>query len=164
MQRETQRLLLRQLTLDDFEDFAHYFGDESLSRFVGGPCDREEAWRKMAMLVGHWNLRGFGYWAVEDKKTHMFSGCVGLWRSEAWPEMELGYWLLPKAQGKGFATEAAKAALAFATDTLNTPSLVSYVAKDNRPSIQVAQRLGAYPDGEVRLANFGVHQVYRYPV
>lgn len=80
MNRETDRLLLRQWRPEDFEKFAAYYADESLARFVGGRCDRETAWRKMAALAGHWVLRGFGCWAVEERDSGDLAGCVGLWQ------------------------------------------------------------------------------------
>ena len=92
---ETDRLRLRQWREDDIEPFAATFADEHSARFLGGSCSRDQAWRRMAALVGHWTLRGYGYWAVEEKRTGVFVGGVGLWFPDGWPELELGYWLMP---------------------------------------------------------------------
>ncbi len=162
MNRETDRLLLRQWRLEDFEKYAAFYADESLARFVGGTCDRATAWRKMASLAGHWVLRGFGCWAVEEKETGDFAGCVGLWRPEGWPEVELGYWILADKHGRGYATEAGREAQRFARDVVKTPTLVSYIDPRNAASIRVAERLGGRPDGEIELLTFGTHRVYRY--
>ena len=102
----TDRLLLRQWRQDDFEEFAAFYADERMAHFVGGIHTREQAWRRMALFAGHWALRGFGYWAVEEKETGALAGGVGLWRPEEWPDLELGYWLVRSAQGKGYAAEA----------------------------------------------------------
>ena len=105
---ESERLYFRQWRESDFDIFADYYADEELARYVGGTKTREEAWRKMASMIGHWHLKGFGYWAVDEKGTGDLVGCVGLWKSQGWPEMELGYWIMPNKQGFRYATEAAK--------------------------------------------------------
>ncbi len=164
MQRETERLRLRMWCDSDFEAYAACYADPQLARFIGGVCDRETAWRKMAGLAGHWALRGFGYWAVEERAGGGFVGCVGLWRSDGWPEHELGYWLTPAAQGNGYGVEAGREALAFARDIVRPPSLVSYIDPRNQPSRRLAERLGARLDGRIELLAFGPHDVWRHDV
>jgi RimJ/RimL family protein N-acetyltransferase len=112
--------------------------------------------------VGHWTLRGYGYWAVEEKETQAFVGCVGLSFPEGWPELELGYWLIPEAYGKGYATEAGLKARNYAFDDLGTKSLVSYIDPANEASKRVAERLGAKYDDTIDLLEHGPHCVYRY--
>ena len=160
---KTERLLLRQWEERDFEFYAEYFADEDAARYVGGHCDRDTAWRRMATLIGHWALRGYGLWAVEEKETGTFVGCVGLWFSEGWPELELGYWLRRDMQGKGYAVEAARASRDYAYEVLGTETLVSYIHPDNEPSRRVAEKLGASFEEVIELLNHGPHCVYRYP-
>jgi RimJ/RimL family protein N-acetyltransferase len=160
---ETPRLLLRQWREADFEAFAAYYADPELAKYIGGQAPREGAWRKMASLIGHWALRGYGYWAVEEKETGIFAGCVGLWFSDGWPELELGYWLVPGVHGRGYATEAGQAARDYAWATVGTESLVSYIDPDNEASKRVAERLGASFESVVELLTYGPHCVYRYP-
>jgi RimJ/RimL family protein N-acetyltransferase len=160
---ETERLHLRQWRAEDFEPFAKHYADEEMARFVGGHSAREPAWRRMAMMIGHWALRGYGYWAVEEKATGRFVGCVGLWRSEGWPELELGYWLMREMQGKGYATEAALKAREYAYDALGADTLVSYIHPDNEASKRVAERLGARYEEIIELLDHGPHCVYRHP-
>jgi RimJ/RimL family protein N-acetyltransferase len=132
---KTERLLLRQWEQRDFEFYAEYYADEEAARYVGGHCDRDKAWRRMAMLIGHWALRGYGLWAVEEKETGSFVGCVGLWFSDGWPELELGYWLRREMQGKGYALEAARASRDYAFEVVGADTLVSYVHRTtNLPS------------------------------
>jgi len=159
---ETSRLRLRQWKESDFKIYADYYSDERLAKYVGGKMDKEMAWRKMASLIGHWYLKGFGYWAVEEKQTKNFVGCVGLWKSELWPEVELGYWILPEMYGKGYATEAGLASRSFAFDDLGLPSLVSYIDPYNEPSKRTAIKIGAKYETTIDLLNFGQHCVYRY--
>ena len=160
---ETDRLLLRQWREEDFESFAAYYADEEMARYVGGQSNRPQSWRRLATFIGHWALRGYGYWAVEEKTTQEFAGAVGLWFSEGWPELELGYWLTRDMQGKGYATEAALKSRDYAFDVLGADTLVSYIHPENEPSKKVAERLGARYEKTIELLDFGPHCVYRYP-
>src|SRR5690606_31320233 len=124
--------------------YAGYYADPATARFVGGQMDRAMAWRHMAALAGHWALRGFGVWAVEERVSGEFIGCIGLWAPEAWPEIELGYWLVEEKQGQGLAKEGALAAREFAYSTLRLATLVSYIDPDNAASRALAERMDAH--------------------
>jgi RimJ/RimL family protein N-acetyltransferase len=159
---ETPRLLLRQWNAGDFPAFERYYADADDARCVGGQKDREHAWRHMALQLGHWSLKGFGYYAVDEKATGDFVGCAGPWQSPGFPEMELGYWLLRSQRGKGYALEACEHCRQQARDVLRAPSLVSYIHPDNHSSKRLAERLGAVYDTTIDLATFGPHAVYRH--
>ena len=159
---ETDRLRLRQWREDDIESVAAILADEQSARFLGGICSRDQAWRRMATLVGHWTLRGFGYWAVEVKQTAAFVGGVGLWFPDGWPELELGYWLMPEMQGKGYATEAALAARNYAFEVLEAETIVSYIDPNNEASKRLAERMGAVAEKTIKLLDYGPHVVYRH--
>lgn len=163
MELETDRLHMRQLREDHFDAFAAYLADEETARFVGGVKSRDEAWRAMAAILGHWTLKGFGLWAVEEKSSGNFVGCIGLWKPEGWPELEVGYWLTLAGQGKGYATEAATTARDYAYGTLGAKTLVSYIDPDNGPSKRVVERMGAWHDETIELLSHGPHCVYRHP-
>ncbi len=163
MRLESERLNLRTWSNDDFDRFAAFYADERYAEFVGGACDRGDAWRRFAGIVGHWQLRGYGFWALEEKSSGDVVGGCGLWFPEGWPELEVGYWLHPEAHGKGYATEAAARAKRYAFEELGAATLVSYIDEQNAPSIAVAERLGATYDGTIELAKFGPHRVYRHP-
>lgn len=160
---ETERLILRQWRPEDFESYARCYEDEEMARFIGGASSHHQSWRRMASLVGHWVLRGYGYWAVVEKQGGAFAGCVGLWYPEGWPERELGYWLTRETQGKGYATEAGRESIRFAYRVLGVDTLVSYIHPDNHTSKVVAERLGGRFEGTVELLTYGPHEVYRYP-
>jgi RimJ/RimL family protein N-acetyltransferase len=140
---ETERLTLRQFRESDHEPLASYHGDPELTRFLGGPLSPAENWRWLLSMLGHWSLRGFGYWAVEEKRTGRLCGAAGLIRHFDWPETELGWRVYPAWQGNGFATEAARSVRDFAATALGLRALVSYIAPENGASIRVAERLGA---------------------
>jgi len=159
---ETERLRLRPWTAKDFEDYALFYNDEINAKYVGGKKDRDDAWRNLAMLIGHWQLNQFGYFAVEEKHNNNFVGCVGLWNSPGWPELELGYWLVPAAQGKGFAQEAGLSCITYVKGTMQAKSLVSYISPNNEASKSVATKLGATYENTIELLTHGKHCVYRH--
>ncbi len=163
MEIETERLLLRYLRQDDFEIYADYYANPETARFVGGQKDRASAWRHMAAVAGHWLLKGFGQWAVEEKSSGKMMGLIGLWEPEGWPELEVGYWLVNAAHGKGYATEATERARKYAYEELGATTLVSYIDPANEPSKRVAERVGARLDETIELLDLGPHCVYRHP-
>lgn len=158
----TDRLRLRQWSAQDIEPYARFFSDADRARHFGGMRNVDDAWRHMAMMIGHWQLNGFGYWAVEELDSAAFVGCVGLWKSVEWPELELGYWIDDRQRRKGFAEEACRASIRHARETLKSPSLVSYIVSDNLPSQQLAAKLGASYEQTIELVEQGPHLVYRH--
>lgn len=159
----TERLRFRPWRTDDFEAYAEQYTDADRAHFIGGATTREDAWRRFASVIGHWALRGHGYWAVEELDGGRFVGSVGLGRPEGWPDLEVGYWLVPSAHGKGYATEAAAAARDCAFDEMRAETLISLIHPDNEPSKRVAERLGGVAERVIELLNFGPHWIYRYP-
>lgn len=139
---ETERLLLREWRESDLDAYARMCADERFSRFLGAPIDRQDAWRQLAMHIGHWRLRGFGLWALEEKSSGAFVGRAGLFCPEGWPGLEVGWGLDPSAWGRGYATEAGRAALDHAWDVLGAEHVISVIDPDNARSIAVAERLG----------------------
>ena len=159
---ETERLRLRQWQANDAKAVIDFYSDPNVSKYVGGPRNEDLAWRGMALMVGHWHLKGYGYWAVEEKASAEFVGCIGLWQSPGWPELELGYWLVAAHHLKGYGREAAEACRNFARDELKADSLVSYIDADNLPSIKLAESLGARYEKTIELDTHGPHGVYRH--
>jgi RimJ/RimL family protein N-acetyltransferase len=149
---QTDRLILRMFRESDLEAYAEMCGDAEVMRYLGGvPMTRSEAWRNMAMVVGHWKLRGFGLWAVEVRQSGAFAGRVGCWRPEGWPGMELAWTLRRAFWGHGYATEAARAALDLAFGPLGQTHVISMIDSENQPSIRVAQRLRMRLEGQADL-------------
>jgi len=80
MNIETERLVLRTFRESDTDAYAEMLGDAEVMRFLGGKTmSRQEAWRNMAMVLGHWQLRGYGFWAVEERASGELVGRVGCW-------------------------------------------------------------------------------------
>ncbi len=152
IQLETDRLILRMVRNEDFEAYAAICADPDVMRFLGGRTfDRIEAWRHMAAVVGHWHLRGYGPWAVEEKATGQLVGRIGFFNPDGWPAFELGWVLGRQFWGKGYATEGARRALSYAFNELDKPHVISLIHPDNRGSIRVAERLGEKVEGETNL-------------
>ena len=159
---ETERLILRGFTENDFETFVSVLGDEEWSKFVGGPLPREKAWRVLATDIGHWVLRGYGMFAVEEKQSGKCIGMVGHWDPEGWPEPEIAYTLDRSAAGKGYAVEAVKAVLDHTFNTLKWDTVVSYIDPENSASRKVAGRVGAVAEDLIDLAGYPT-RVHRHP-
>src|SRR5438046_2048074 len=119
---ETDRLTLRMLRESDFDAYAEMCGDAEVMRYIGDgqPMVRPMAWRNLAQMVGHWSLRGYGLWAVEERSSGVLVGRIGFWNPEGWPGFELGWMLRRSFWGRGYATEAARAALRGAGAGQNT--------------------------------------------
>jgi len=109
----------------------------------------------MAMLVGHWELRGFGMWAVQELTTADLVGRVGFYYPEGWPDHEIAWALARPFWGRGYATEAASAALGKAFGPLGWPRVVSLIDPANTRSVRLALRLGERFEGEATIRATG---------
>ena len=146
---ETARLELRGHRREDFADCVALWTDLAVTRFISGrPSTEEEVWARLLRYVGHWAVLGFGYWAVREKGTGRFVGEVGLadFRRAVEPSLngapEAGWVLAPWAHGKGFATEAVRAVLAWGGANLGPGRTVCMIDPGNLPSIAVAKKCG----------------------
>ncbi|HTQ13812.1 MAG TPA: GNAT family N-acetyltransferase [Rhizomicrobium sp.] len=140
---ETERLFMREWRQDDLDGFAAIVGDEEVMRHLGGSAlPRDEAWRNMARGAGQWLLRGYGAWAVVRKSDEALVGRVGLLHPEGWPGLEVG-WTLGRAYwGRGYASEAARAALNYGFLTQPVERLISLIDPHNTASQNVARAIG----------------------
>lgn len=141
----TPRLLLRGFQPSDLDAYAEMMTDPEVTRYIGDgkSVARTDAWRQMALFAGHWVLRGFGIWAVEERATGTLMGRIGFWQPEGWPGFELAYTLGRQFWGRGFATEGARAALTYGRETLGRKDIISLIRPANSASVRVAEALGA---------------------
>lgn len=161
---ETERLILRGWRQADVDAMAALFADEAATRFTGGTHDRAGAWRQMAAYAGHWVLRGWGPFAVTLKQDGKTIGYCGPWDPEGKAdEPEITYGLATAYHGRGYATEAVRAALGFAHETLGWRTAVSFIDRDNHASLGVARKLGARRDGDTLLYGSVPVEIWRYP-
>lgn len=154
---ESERLVLRAPTPQDFPTYETFFADADASAFYGGPLGSGQAWRVLAMDIGHWALRGYGRWVIESRATGTMVGSCGLWWPEGLPRSELTWWLLPEGRGQGFATEASVLAIAFGYDVLKWDLVETHMNDDNVAAKKLVMRLGGvviareeFPDGITR--------------
>jgi RimJ/RimL family protein N-acetyltransferase len=141
---ETERLILRGFRDSDADALHAMTADPVIREHIGYeslPLS-EACWRSIAIIVGHWALPGFGMWAVEEKASEAFIGRIGIWRPDGWPGTEVGWLLGRDWWGRGYATEAAHASVAWAFERLDIPELISIIRPDNTRSIRVAERIG----------------------
>jgi RimJ/RimL family protein N-acetyltransferase len=149
---ETERLIMRMWRDADFEEYAELCADPEVMRYLGGKVfDRTEAWRQMASMIGHWYLRGYGIWAVEEKDSGRLAGRIGCINPEGWPGFEVGWTLKREFWGKGYASEAGRRALEYGFNELDKPHVISLIHPENRASIRVAERLGETLEGNARV-------------
>jgi RimJ/RimL family protein N-acetyltransferase len=153
----TERLVLRMFRESDLDAYAQMCADPEVMRYITGvPMTRDEAWRNMALVLGHWQLRGFGLWAVEERASGLLAGRVGCWQPEGWPGLEVGWSLLRAFWGLGYATEAAQAALNHAFVGLRQTHVISLIQPENARSVRVARRLGMRREGQADLLGYAV--------
>ena len=147
----TARLLLRLPVESDLDGWAAFMSDETAMRFLGGCQPRAAAWQRMAAARGSWALRGHGYLSVIERASGRWIGRVGPLRPEGWPGTEVGWGLLPEVWGRGYATEAATAAIDLAVETLGWTDIIHVISPENTTSAAVAARLGSRNRGPGRL-------------
>lgn len=147
---ETERLILRAQTLGDYPAIHAMWTDPAVTRFIGdgSPRSREEIWTKFLRKSGHWVLLGFGYWTVEEKTSGSVVGEVGFgdFERDMKPSIagdaEIGWAFATRFHGKGFATEAAQAALDWGDANFKDASMCCIIDMGNAPSIRIAEKLG----------------------
>jgi RimJ/RimL family protein N-acetyltransferase len=140
---ETARLVLRPPVVDDFERWAEMLADAESARFIGGVLPKPVAWRVVTQVRGAWALTGISMFSVIEKARDIWIGRVGPWQPYAWPGPEVGWGLHPDAAGKGYALEAATAAIDYAFDTLGWSEVIHCIDPRNVRSQALARRLGS---------------------
>lgn len=143
---ETGRLRMVGWREEHREPFARMNADPRVMEFFPKLMTREESDAMVERIQGVFEERGFGLWVLELKETGEFLGFTGLGvpRFEAWftPCVEMGWRLVPEAWGKGYASEAARRAMAFGFEEAGVEKIFSFTATVNVRSERVMQRLG----------------------
>lgn len=159
----TPRLTLRPLTMADCPVYAA-FKASPRSVHMGGPFDTFGAWALFCHDIAQWTLYGHGGLMIDLTATGSTVGNVGISHGPLFPEPELGWFLYDGHEGKGYATEAARALRDWGFATRGLPTLVSYLDPPNRASAAVAERLGAVLDPHApRQEGDEADLVYRHP-
>ncbi|MDQ2854453.1 MAG: GNAT family N-acetyltransferase [Chloroflexota bacterium] len=150
---QTQRLTLRPFREGDATALFELSQDPDVMRYVG---DRavptfQDTWRWIAGWLGHWAMRGYGQWAIEERSSGRLIGRAGIINPADWPGAEVGYLLGRSWWGHGYATEAAQAAMNWGFEQIGFADLLSLIDPANEASIAVATRLGESLRGETDL-------------
>ncbi|MCX4758935.1 GNAT family N-acetyltransferase [Kitasatospora purpeofusca] len=145
----TDRLLIRRWRESDLEPWAAMNADPEVRQHLGEPLSRERSDESVARFEADFDRRGYGWWAVEVRETGEFIGFAGLDEVDEevpFTGVEIGWRLARSAWGLGYATEAARAVLAFGFDTLELPEILAVTTATNLRSQAVMARLGMTRD------------------
>jgi len=159
---ETERLTLRMFRESDWRDLHEYYGDQECTTYTSGrPLRDYETWQKLAALVGHWELRAYGSYALEEKASGKVMGVAGLDYPVDWPEPEIQWGLAKRFWGRGYASEAVRAVKEMTRQCVPEISLISLIHPDNANSSNLARAVGAKFERKIRFRN-GVWDIYRH--
>jgi ribosomal-protein-alanine N-acetyltransferase len=146
----TERLLLRRWRDADRAPFAAMNADPVVMEFLPAPLNPAESDAFVDRIEGAFDVRGWGLWAVEIAGDGTFAGYVGLWpavfESRFTPAVEIGWRLVADCWGRGYAPEAARAALAFGFESAGLQQIVSFTTVENVRSQRVMQKIGMTRD------------------
>jgi RimJ/RimL family protein N-acetyltransferase len=152
---ETERLILRPWRGADIAPNTAMLSDPDSARFITPDrkpvTDALNGWRNAAIMAGHWALYGAGMFVVEEKSSGQFTGRVGPWFPPSWPGFEVGWGIAKEFRGKGYAVEAARAAIDWAFANFEIEQVVHSIDPANLASQAVARRLGADRRGQAEL-------------
>jgi RimJ/RimL family protein N-acetyltransferase len=167
---ETERLLLRGHRREDFADYLAMWADPVVTRFIGGkPFTEEESWARFMRTFGHWALVGFGYWSVHEKQGGARIGEVGFLdvHREIEPSLhgipEMGWSFAVGAHGKGYATEAVRAAIGWGESHFGKTRFACIIAPENTPSLRVAAKTGFKQVASTAYKDEPILMLYREP-
>lgn len=159
---ETERLILRGPLHSDLAEQTRFMTSSPRMQTQGETVSADQAWFGFLIGVGHWQWHGFGFFTLVARGQDLPLGRVGLLKHSNWPQVELAWHLFEGAEGKGYATEAARAVRTWAHKAHGFQHLVSYIDRDNLRSQRVAHRLDAKTDG-TRAAHEPEAEIWVHP-
>ena len=160
---ETKRLRLRQFQSADWKDIHDYYSDPEATRYTTRRVlSVSDSWQKVATAIGHWQIFGYGPFAIELKETQRVIGTTGPWYPIDWPSPEIKWALVRSFWGQGYAREAVQAIQSMVLDHLPDIAFISMIDARNQASIRLAQRVGAQLEEE-RNFRGGRWHLYRHP-
>jgi len=139
---ETKRLRLIPPCIENLKVYELFYTDPEASKTYGGPLEKEQILTRLKADLGSWYLLGFGVWVIQQKSDNSFLDTCGFWQGKDWPK-ELTWRVLPKARGKGIATEASKAAIAHAYNKFKWETVDTYMEDNNDVARALVEKLGA---------------------
>jgi len=161
-QIETERLLLRRFREHDWRDLHELYSNPECIRYtVLTPFSEYETWQRMASLSGHWLLKKYGPYGIEEKQSEKIIGFAGPYFPPAWPDPEIQWSLSQAFWGKGFASEAVRAIKKMLSASMPDISFMSIIHPENTGSIALATKLNAHFEKEFLFKNIVWH-IYRH--
>jgi len=166
----TERLILRPHRIRDYEDCCRLTSDpEAVRTIYRQPMSREDTWNRLLRFAGHWSLLGYGLLLVEERVSGRVTGEVGFadfhrglgGDFDPWPEA--AWMIASEFQGRGYATEAAAAMLAWMETNFAPERMVCIIDADNTPSRRVAEKLEFHPFGEAQYKDRPIIKLRRFP-
>ena len=146
---ETERLILRPHSADDFADCVAMWRDPQVVRYtIGSESPPQRTWLRLLSYRGLWSLLGFGYWAVQSKSDARYIGELGFadFHRDLYPSIdgipEIGWALTTQVHGRGYATEALQAVITWGDAYLSATRTVCIIHRDNAISMKLARKLG----------------------
>lgn len=164
----TERLILTPVAVSDLDDLLALWSDTDFTRHImGRGLSGEEVWFRLLRDLGHWSALGHGNWSIRLKDGGAYLGSVGVfdYRREMEPAFdcpELGWGVAPAFQGKGYAVEALRAALAWTDANLAGDHTACMISPENEASVRLAKRVGYAPYATADYKGSTV-QLYRRP-
>ena len=152
---ETERLILREYRLEDFPFHVAISGDPATMQAISDnfrAFDEEQCWLRFLRNIGMWQLFGYGWWGLEEKITAQYVGTVGFFQSRRAIDNipyrdapEAAWMLAPDRRGKGLASEALRAAMAWCDANIAASETWCMIATKNIASQKTAERFGYRP-------------------
>ncbi len=141
---ETERLLLREITLDDKEDLLRLHSCPEVQKYTGEPVinSLEEIEKAICERINNYKVYGYGRWATILKNGMQFVGWSGLAYLPEFDEIDIGYRFFPEYWGSGIATEAAISILTHGFNRLQLDKIIGIAMKENKASIRVMEKIG----------------------
>ena len=143
---ETERLILRRWREEDREPFFAINSDAEVAYWLGGTTSSlKQSNATIERAEASFEANGFGRWALTRKEDDTLIGCVGMmavWPGYPFTGVEIGWRLSRSAWGCGYASEAARAALADGFERMRFPEILAYTTVSNKRSIAVMERIG----------------------
>ena len=141
---ETERLILRELSMADEEGMLRLHSNPQVQQYTGEDLITalEGIHDKIKEKMDEYEQYGYGRWCTLLKDGQQFVGWAGLSYLPEFDEIDLGYRFLPEYWGIGIATEASRAILAYGFDTLQLKRIIAIAMKEHKASIRVMEKVG----------------------
>jgi RimJ/RimL family protein N-acetyltransferase len=153
---ETERLTLRQLSVDDAEFVLELLNEPSFLRYIGDRGVRnlaDAAEYILNRLVASYERNGFGLYLVELKESRIPIGISGLVKRDTLPDADIGFAFLPAYWSKGYAVESAAAVMNYAREVLGLTRIVAITSPDNEASARLLDKIGLRFERMIKLAD-----------